>query len=842
MSRIRVVFCLACVCLIASELFAGGAPENSVLVVNADSWASRAVANEYLRLRAIPDVNVVRLEGLPSFEQLSVVDFRQRVLLPVLKTLNDRGLSPQIDQVLYSADIPTAIHVAGDIGPQKLPQILTPVASVNGLTFLYQLVLAKDVRYLDLNSNLYARRVVMSSSDTPWSPDEQKKYAEALQRLQEHSRKERERKPDQPPTNEEWAARETSFNEVLGVFDELKTAHPKSSELLYNVACASANLGRPEKSLAALREALQAGWWDHRHTAKDDDLKSLRERADFKALLDEMKSVTFEIQPTLGFRASVGWQPNGAPVLPDRGMRYLLSTVLAVTSGRGTSVAESVEQLRRCVAADGTRPDGTIYFERNDDVRSTTREWAFKTAAAKLEKLGVKAVVEEGVLPMQKSDVAGAVLGTADFQWSGSGSTIRPGAIIEHLTSFGGIMTAGSGQTPLSEFLRHGAAGSSGTVTEPFAIQAKFPSPFIHVHYASGCNLAESFYQSVTGPYQLLIVGDALCQPWQKKLDVTVEGLSTGAALHGDVSLTPQHRSTDGLGVAAFELYVDGRRVSVSPPNGSLTWNTREHGDGSHDVVVLARGNDPVLTTGHWRRSVIVRNGDRTLTITPKDSPAEHPWNEPLTFQAASPGAKEIVFQHHGSIVAQIAGEEGTVRLDPRTLGPGLVSLVPIARFENDVTVRGQAIRINVILPPLLPAMTLPPDKPLADGWQLRVGDGSPIVIQKAESNWLLTAGVTKKTRAVLEAWFEATDNGLCQFQIHGNVEVTSLKIDDQPQTWPKKSPWWFVPIPLAKGWHRLTLELAGSDQPTLDVRFGDRGTRPLDASQFRHAAEHRVQ
>jgi hypothetical protein len=116
----------------ASELFAGGAPENTALAVNTDSWASRVVANEYVRLRGIPDGNVVRLEGLPSFEQLSVEDFRQRVLLPVLKTLDERGLSAQIDQVLYSADIPTAIHVGGDVGQRKLPQIFTPVASVNG--------------------------------------------------------------------------------------------------------------------------------------------------------------------------------------------------------------------------------------------------------------------------------------------------------------------------------------------------------------------------------------------------------------------------------------------------------------------------------------------------------------------------------------------------------------------------------------------------------------------------------------------------------------------------------------------------------------------------------------
>ncbi|MCX7423754.1 MAG: hypothetical protein NT013_30040 [Planctomycetia bacterium] len=826
MIRISAWFGLVMALLINTNLFAGGAPENTAVVVNGDSWASRAVANEYLRLRGIPDITVVRLEGLPSFEQLSVEEFRERVLLPVLKTLDERGLSPQIDQVLYSADIPTAIHVGGDIGSQKLPQIFTPVASVNGLTFLYQSVLAKDVRYLDLNSNFYARRVMMNSSDTPWSPDEQRKYAEALKRLEDHSRKERERKPDQSLTDEERAAKETLFKEVLAAFDDLKGAHPKSSELLYNVACAAANCGRPDEAIAALQEAVQA------------DFKSLRERADFKALLDEMKSVVFEMQPTLGFRSSVGWQQNGAPAPVDRGARYLLSTVLAVTSGRGISVTEAIEQLRRSAAADGTRPDGTIYFERNNDVRSTTREWAFKTAANKLERLGVRAVIDEGVLPQKKPDVAGAVIGIADFQWLASGSTIRPGAIVEHLTSFGGIMTAGAGQTPLSEFLRHGAAGSSGTVTEPFAIQAKFPSPFIHVHYASGCSLAESFYQSVTGPYQLLIVGDALCQPWRKKLDVIIEDFDSNASLKDTVSFTPQHRTDGELGVAVFEMYVDGRFIATSPPNRPLMWNTREHGDGAHDLVVLARGNDSVLTTGRWQRSVVVGNSQRTLKVSPTDLPAEHSWSEPLAFNASSPGAKSVVFQHQGATVAQIVGEEGAVSIDPRTLGPGPVSLTPIARFENDVIVRGPAIRINVVPPPLLPALTLPTGKTLADGWHLRVGDGSPVVIQKADGNWLGFAGVAKETRTALDAWFEATDNGVCQFQIHGNVEMTSLKIDDQPQAWPKKSPWWFVPVPLAKGWHRVTLEFTGSESPTLDVRFGNRGTQPLDGTRFRHIAE----
>ena len=92
-----------------------------------------------------------------------------------------------------------------------------------------------------------------------------------------------------------------------------------------------------------------------------------------------------------------------------------------------------------------------------------------------LADLGVAAEIVDGVMPMHKNNVQGAMLGAAGFDWKASGSTILPGAICEHFTSYGGIMSSKSEQTPLSEFLRYGAAGASGTVTEPFALPQNSP-------------------------------------------------------------------------------------------------------------------------------------------------------------------------------------------------------------------------------------------------------------------------------------------------------------------------------------------------------------------------------
>ena len=185
--------------------------------------------------------------------------------------------------------------------------------------------------------------------------------------------------------------------------------------------------------------------------------------------------------------------------------------MLSVTSGRGLSVREAIEHLRRSAAADSTFPGGSVYLMDNSDIRAGTRRPMFEPTVKLLQGLGVRAEIVQGTLPQGREDVMGLVAGSAGFDWTSSQSRILPGAICEHLTSFGGMMQENAGQTPLTEFLRHGAVLSSGTVTEPYAIAAKFPLPFLHAYYAQGCSAAEAFYQSLSGPYQLLIVGDPLC-------------------------------------------------------------------------------------------------------------------------------------------------------------------------------------------------------------------------------------------------------------------------------------------------------------------------------------------
>jgi hypothetical protein len=204
-----------------------------------------------------------------------------------------------------------------------------------------------------------------------------------------------------------WMAAEETLRSLL----ELYPGHP---DLHYNHACCLAKSDRLDGAVAALRDSAASGWWNRRHAERDDDLKALRGRDDFQSVLDEIEKQTVTIQASRGFRRSQHWGPNGKPV-ETGGLQYLLSTVLAVTRGRGTSVDVSVEYLRRSASADSTKPQGTIYYLRNGNIRSTSRDGLFPSAVAKLKAAGVRARIIDGVLPSDKSDVQGVMVGTASF-------------------------------------------------------------------------------------------------------------------------------------------------------------------------------------------------------------------------------------------------------------------------------------------------------------------------------------------------------------------------------------------------------------------------------------------
>lgn len=385
--------------------------------------------------------------------------------------------------------------------------------------------------------------------------------------------------------------------------------------------------------------------------------------------------------PTLGFRATMRFGKHGQ-LVESGGQRYLLSMMLAVTAGRGNTVDEVLAYLQRSVEADGTHPPGTIYFVQNRNVRSLVRQRAYPAVVGELGELNVAAEVLVGTMPRDKPDVQGVMMGAAKFDWKRSGSTILPGAICDHLTSFGGVMRADAAQTSLAEFLRFGAAGSSGTVTEPYAIQEKFPFAMIHVHYARGCSLAEAFYQSVYGPYQLLIVGDPLCRPWANMAEVSLPGIEAGQTVSGKLTLRPTAVVPRSTRIERFRIFVDGRLKAECGDGGSVEFDTTEWSDGYHELRAVAIEAGLIASQGNTMVPVVAANHGHTIEASCQP-PVVAAHDQTLTLSATSPGAAKIVFLQNARLLAGIEGESGQVELKAAMVGTGPVELRPVALHKQ---------------------------------------------------------------------------------------------------------------------------------------------------------------
>ncbi len=392
------------------------------------------------------------------------------------------------------------------------------------------------------------------------------------------------------------------------------------------------------------------------------------------------------------FTASSEWKPNGEPT-SSGGMKYLLSTALGITHGRGNSVDEIIASLRRAKLADGSKPKGTIYYMRNRDIRSKVRHDLFPAAVKELTAIDVKAEILNGAVPLQKPDVMGITSGTPHLRLQGSGSTLLPGALVDNLTSAGGQLLIRQEENPqsrISEFIRYGAAGASGTVVEPYAIPAKFPTPDLHVHYARGCSLAESFYRCVSGPGQLLIIGDPLCQPWAVAPKVTIEGLASGIPIKGTSMLRPRVRHLKGRRTSRIEIYIDGVRIQTLLPAAAYAWDTTKIADGWHEVRVVAIEDSAIAVQGAWHELVHVKNGDEAIQLS-LAAPGPIRLGERFTVRVASTLKSPADVLSNGRKLAAANQGTGEVVIDTNQLGKGTVML-----YAEQPGVRSRPLMVTI--------------------------------------------------------------------------------------------------------------------------------------------------
>jgi len=657
------------------EAQAGGGAHNVVVVVNAASPSSLAIANEYIALRRVPPSNVVYLTGIPDEEESDFATLRNTILRPLFEEIDKRGIGDHIDCIAWSADFPTAYRFTPQarayFDEKKMPlnDATRAIGSLNSLTFYYEAVFADQFAFMGGESNWYARGPARLLLTNPFVGEDREAYAAAIESLGDGQ-----------------------FDEARQTLLNLSARHPAQVALHYQLARCEALAGKPSSATRSLINAVRTGWCYREFTSEDAAFDKLGDDPLFQGVLSQIDEAPFLLTPTIGFRHNFYWGANRMPNShPSQGRRYILSTVLAVTRNRGTTEAEAIDALRRSVAADFTQPRGTFYFCQTKDIRTRSRSPNFPATVAELQRLGHTGQTVTGHVPVGRRDILGVCMGEAKFSWPVT-NAILPGAICENFTSYGGVMRKKSSQTPLTEFIRHGAAGSSGTVTEPLSIAAKFPHPFLYVHYVRGCSLAESFYQSVAAPFQLLIVGDPLCQPFAVRPRFVVEGIARGQRLTDSVDLTIAV-TDDSRPVAAVETLIDGIRVSATRVDESIPIDVTNLADGWHELRVVAVAADNIRTQSTGIIPFWVDRQGRSVKLEVTSSTQPRGNGEIKLTVTAEPDAP-VEIRHNGRTVGQLDAA-GTVTVPARLLGRGKVTLQAVA-LHDDQLVASEPVEIEI--------------------------------------------------------------------------------------------------------------------------------------------------
>jgi len=673
---------LVCVSvLVTGPLRAGGGPENLVLVVNAQSQESLSIANEYVQLRNLPARNVIYLRDITKQLKWDLKSVQEKILRPVLQTMEHRKLM-HVDYIVYSSGFPTAVDIkphrkaflslAGV--PPDNQRVFSATASLTSLTYFAPLVLNDDPQYLGLRANFYYRVPAVEMLFNPFGGETQQKFAEAIKQYEEQD-----------------------YDSAAEALASLVRDHPGQIATNYWLARCYARQGKQDQALQQLIAAMRAGWSYREMTRTDEAFEPLAQAELFQRLLPRIANDPFDYAPTSEFSHQSVWGPNGSNnAQPDQGFRYYLSTMLSASGKRGLSEAEALRMLRTSVPADYTQPSGTFYFTSTSNVRTRTRQPHFQKVVEQLKRLGHDARIVKTNLPKNRQRVAGLTIGTASYKLAPANLQFVPGAIAENFTSFGGALDKDK-QTPLTECLRYGAAGSSGTVAEPFAILDKFPHPMIHVHYARGSSLAEAFYQSVRGPYMLLIMGDALCRPWAEKTEFNVTGLpQPGQTAAGELDLQIQADLKPGT---RFHWFLDGLPTAIRDGKSPWKLDTRRIPDGFHELRAVAIATDRTRSRTSQAFPLLVDNAGQNLSLEVGSSDVGIDDN--LVLNVAVDGVSTdsddlsvLVFQNARQI-ATIDNVGEPVTVPARVLGRGTSELTAALKVDSQ-WIRSRPVEIRI--------------------------------------------------------------------------------------------------------------------------------------------------
>lgn len=197
----------------------------------------------------------------------------------------------------------------------------------------------------------------------------------------------------------------------------------------------------------------------------------------------------------------------------DLGMR--LSMLLAAPD-----VAQAKALINRGVASDGSLTQrspqaANVHFVTTSDSLRSVRRQLFPPAGP-IAAFGIDVHLDQTEAVRNADRVLMYLTGRTHVDGLETVNFL-PGALADHLTSFGGVLDKPNTQMTVMSWIQAGATASHGTVSEPCAHLQKFPHPqLLLLFYAQGASAMEAYWKSVAWPRQSLFVGEPLAAPFAR--------------------------------------------------------------------------------------------------------------------------------------------------------------------------------------------------------------------------------------------------------------------------------------------------------------------------------------
>lgn len=198
---------------------------------------------------------------------------------------------------------------------------------------------------------------------------------------------------------------------------------------------------------------------------------------------------------------------------PMRDFGVRLSMLLAAPD-----VAQAKALINRGVASDGTLSErgpqpANVHFVATSDALRSVRRQLFPPAGA-VPVFGIDVHLDQTDALRHADRVLMYLTGRTHVDGLESVNFL-PGALADHLTSFGGVLDKPNSQMTVMSWIQAGATASHGTVSEPCSHLQKFPHPqLLLLFYAQGASAMEAYWKSVAWPRQSLFVGEPLAAPF----------------------------------------------------------------------------------------------------------------------------------------------------------------------------------------------------------------------------------------------------------------------------------------------------------------------------------------